>query len=116
MSIQRMGTTARWSDAVIFNQTVYTVEVANSADADLRTQAEEVLNNLANTLAQNQSDKSRLLMCTVYLDDIRQIDIFNEIWERWLPSGCAPVRACVQARLAKPYYLVEVQAIAAINV
>ncbi|MGL5311508.1 MAG: RidA family protein, partial [Plesiomonas shigelloides] len=33
-SIERIGTTARWSDIVIHNQTVYLVEVPSQLDAD----------------------------------------------------------------------------------
>ncbi len=116
MTIQRQGTTARWSDAVIHNGTLYTVEVANSLDAGIETQTQEILSNLESTLQKNNSDKSRLLMCTIYLDDIRDIEVFNAAWDVWVPKGTAPVRACVQARLAKPGYRVEIQAIAAINV
>jgi enamine deaminase RidA (YjgF/YER057c/UK114 family) len=32
----------------------------------------------------------------------------NEVWTKWLPEGAAPVRACVQAELADPRYLVEI--------
>jgi len=115
MTIQRFGTTSRWSDAVICNGSLYTVEVANTLSADIATQSQEVLANLQTTLEKHLSDKSRLLMCTIYLDDIRDIDAFNAVWDVWVPAGTAPVRACVQARLAKSAYRVEVQAIAAVN-
>ncbi len=116
MNVIRSGTTTRWSDAVIHNNTLYTVEVANSMDADIHQQSEEVLANLLTTLLKNGSDKTHLLMCTIYLDDIREIDAFNAVWDAWVPAGTAPVRACVQARLAKPSYRVEIQAIAALKV
>lgn len=115
MTISRLGTTTRWSDCVCHNQTAYLVEVANTLTADLSTQTREVLANVEATLARVGSDKSRLLMVTIYLDDIRQIELFNQVWDNWIPQGFAPVRACVQARLAKPEYLVEVQAIAALK-
>lgn len=113
MGITRIGTTQRWSDIVIHNRTVYVVEVAASADADLETQAREVLEQLAASLERADSDKTRLLMVTVWLKDIGEIDIFNRHWDAWVPAGCAPVRACVQAALAKPGYRVEIQAMAA---
>ena len=56
-----------------------------------------------------------LLMVTVYLADIRDIDCFNRYWDAWVPAGHAPVRACVQAALAHPGYRVEIQATAAIT-
>jgi enamine deaminase RidA (YjgF/YER057c/UK114 family) len=32
----------------------------------------------------------------------------NKVWSAWLPEGGAPARACVQAVLADPHYLVEI--------
>ena len=40
-------------------------------------------------------------------------DAMNEVWDAWLPAGSAPSRACVQARLAKPGYKVELVVVAA---
>src|SRR4051812_17698621 len=98
--INRIGTTARWSDLVIHNGTVYVVEVPASVEADLTTQAHEVLASLEASLAQAGSSKARMLMATIYLDDIRDLEAWNAVWDAWVPPGTAPVRACVQARLA----------------
>jgi enamine deaminase RidA (YjgF/YER057c/UK114 family) len=32
----------------------------------------------------------------------------NEVWDAWVPSGCAPTRATVQSQLAAPDLLVEI--------
>jgi len=113
MPIQRQGTTARWSDAVIHNGTVYCVEVAANPEQDLPAQTRQVLQQLEVTLAKAGSNSSRLLSVTIFLKDIEQIGAFNEIWDTWVPPGSAPSRACVQARMADPTYLVELQVIAA---
>ncbi len=113
MAIERIGVQTRWSDMVVHNGTVYVVEVPVSADADLTTQTKEVLASLEDSLRQAGSSKSNLLMVTIYLDDIRGLDTFNAVWDAWVPRGAAPVRACVQARLGKPGYQVELQVIAA---
>ncbi len=114
MGITRVGTTARWSDVVIFNNVLYTVEVPNTLDAGLKDQTKEVLNSIAKILSDNGSDKKHILSVTIYLKDISQIDEFNQIWDKWLPLGSAPVRACVEAKLANPKYLVEIQLSAAV--
>ena len=114
MGITRVGTTARWSDVVIFNNVLYTVEVPSVLDAGLRDQTKEVLTNIAKVLIENGSDKKNILNVTIYLKDIAQIDEFNQIWDKWLPLGSAPVRACVEAKLANPGYLVEIQLSAAV--
>ncbi|MNS83965.1 Endoribonuclease L-PSP [compost metagenome] len=53
-------------------------------------------------------------MANIYLKDIGDIAAFNAQWDAWIPTGTAPVRACVQARLAHEGYKVEVQLTAAI--
>jgi enamine deaminase RidA (YjgF/YER057c/UK114 family) len=113
MSITRIGTTTRWSDLVIHNGTLYVVEVPESLEAGITRQTEEVLASLEASLRQAGSSKDRLLSVTIYLDDVRDLEAFNAVWDAWVPAGCAPVRACVQARLAKPGYKVELQVIAA---
>jgi enamine deaminase RidA (YjgF/YER057c/UK114 family) len=115
VKIERHGTGTRWSDMVVHAGTLYVVEVPATAEADLATQTREVLASLEDSLRQAGSSKSRLLMVTIYLDDIRGLDDFNAIWDGWVPPGTAPVRACVQARLGKPGYKVELQVIAAVG-
>ena len=79
MGIIRIGTTARWSDVVIFNNVLYTVEVPTNLDAGLKDQTKEVLNSIAKILSDNGSDKKHILSVTIYLKDIAQIDEFNQI-------------------------------------
>ncbi len=111
--LTRVGTTKRWSDAVIFNNTIYLVEVPSTLSDSLRDQSIELLNLVEKALVQYGSDKKHMISVTIYLRDISQIDIFNEVWDSWIPFGCAPVRACVEAKLAHSDYQVEVQVVAA---
>jgi enamine deaminase RidA (YjgF/YER057c/UK114 family) len=113
MKIERIGVQRRWSDIVIHNGTVYVVEVPASG-ADLAAQAREVLASLEDSLQQAGSSKAHLLMVTIFLDDIRDLDAFNAVWDAWVPPGTAPVRACVEARLGKLGYRVELQVTAAV--
>ena len=108
MTIERHGTTRRYSDAVAFGSTVYLVEVAQTLDADITTQTREVLASIERTLASAGSDKSRLLQVTIYLADIGEIDAMNAVWDDWVPPGTAPARACVEAKLANPGYRIEI--------
>ena len=108
MPIQRHGTTRRYSDSVVHNGTIYLVEVPSNLDADITEQTQNLLAGVERLLAQAGSDKSRLLMVTIYLADMADYDGMNAIWDAWLPNGHAPARACVQARLAKPEYRVEI--------
>ena len=113
MKIERIGVQTRWSDIVVHAGTVYVVEIPASPQADLGVQSREVLASLEDSLRQAGSSKEHLLMVTVYLQDIRGLEEFNAIWDAWVPTAAAPVRACVQARLGNPGYKVELQVVAA---
>ena len=108
MQIQRHGSTRRYSDSVVYNGTVYLVEVPSNLDADITGQTENLLASIECLLAQAGSDKSRLLMATIYLADMADYSAMNAVWDAWLPEGSAPARACVQARLANPGFRVEI--------
>ena len=108
MHIQRHGCTRRFSDSVVHNGTVYLVEVPSNLDADITGQTENLLASIERLLAQAGSDKSRLLMATIYLADMADYSAMNKVWDAWLPEGSAPARACVQARLANPGFRVEI--------
>lgn len=113
MQIQRHGTTRRYSDSVVHNGTVYLVEVPSNPDGDIAEQTCNVLASVDSLLAQAGSARDRLLMVTVYLADMADYDAMNAVWDDWVPAGCAPTRACVQARLANPAWRVEMVVTAA---
>lgn len=113
MEIQRYGTTPRYSDSVSHGGTVYLVEVPQSFDADVGMQTREVLLSIENLLAQAGSSKERLLLVTIYLQDMADYAVMNEVWDAWVPAGTAPARACIEARLANPGYKVEMVVTAA---
>ncbi len=108
MSIERHGTTRRYSDVVVHDTTVYLVEVPQTLAADITLQTREVLASIDTLLAKAGSDKSRLLMATIYLRSMDDYAGMNEVWDDWLPVGTAPSRACIEARLANPGYRIEI--------
>lgn len=114
MSIQRHGTTRRYSDSVVHGGTVYLVEVPANLEADAAAQTADLLASVESLLAQAGSDKSRLLLATIYLADMADYDAMNAVWDAWIPEGHAPTRACVQAKLANPKYRVEMVLTAAV--
>jgi enamine deaminase RidA (YjgF/YER057c/UK114 family) len=46
--------------------------------------------------------------------DIASFAEMNAVWDAWVPAGHPPARACVEAKLAGPQYLVEIAIIAAV--
>ena len=107
MSIERFGTTRRYSDVVVHANTVYLVEVPQTLDADIRTQTREVLASVEQLLEKAGSNKSRLLQVSLYLREMADYEAMNAAWDEWVPEGTAPSRACVEARLANPGWRIE---------
>jgi enamine deaminase RidA (YjgF/YER057c/UK114 family) len=98
--IQRIGESPRWSDVVIYNGVARWVEVANDMTADVRSQVAQVLQQIDSTLEQIGSDRHSLLEIMIYLADLADAAVLNELWDAWVPRGHAPIRACVQAGLS----------------
>jgi enamine deaminase RidA (YjgF/YER057c/UK114 family) len=114
MPIIRHGVTRRYADSVVHGGTAYLVEVPPDLDVGIAEQTAGLLASAERLLAQAGSDRSHLLMVTIYLADMTDYAAMNAIWDDWLPAGCAPARACVEARLADPRMRVEMAFTAAL--
>ncbi|PZQ47273.1 MAG: hypothetical protein DI556_17520 [Rhodovulum sulfidophilum] len=84
-------------------------EVADDPEANITVQTEQVLAKIDALLAEAGTDKTALLGAYVWLPDIGDFAAMNAVWDAWLPEGGAPVRACVEAKLADPRLKVEIQ-------
>lgn len=98
--IIRIGVSRRWSDVVIHCGVARWVEVAEDRSGDTRSQIDQVLRQMDVTIAQVGSDKTRLLEVLIFLADLNDAPILNELWDDWVSGGNPPIRACVQAGLA----------------
>jgi enamine deaminase RidA (YjgF/YER057c/UK114 family) len=112
MKIQRLNPTSRWSDATVCNGLIHFVEVPEDTSADITDQVRQIFAQAEATLTKCASDKSRLLSATIYITDIANVPVLNSEWERWLPEGCAPSRACLKVELLNPHMLVEIAFVA----
>lgn len=110
--IERIGVTRRWSDVVIHQGTAHFVEVADDPNQDVRGQISQILAQIDSRLALFGSDRTRMLQVLIYLADLSDGPTLNELWDRWVPEGHAPARACVQVGLSAGY-LVEMVVTAA---
>jgi len=115
MTIARLHTGQRMSQAVIHNNTIYLAgQVADAAKGkSVAEQTKEILATVDRLLAEAGSDKTRLLSTTIYLADMSTFAEMNGVWDAWVPVGGAPARATVEAKLAAPPYAVEIACIAA---
>ena len=115
MNIARHHTGARMSQMVIHGDTIYLAgQVASDTTADITTQTQQVLDKIDALLAEARSDKSKILTVQIWLANIAHFRQMNSVWDAWVAEGNTPARACIEARLATPDYLVEVGVIAAL--
>ena len=115
MGIQRINPSPRWSDVTIFNETAYFVEVAADSSGDIHAQISQVLTQAEQTLLGVGSDKSRILSVTIYITDLKYLEVLIPLWENWLPENSAPSRACIKVELVDPSLLLEIAFVAATN-
>lgn len=78
---------------------------------DIRAQTVQTLNNVISVLAEGGAGPDDVLKCNVYLKDIGDFQAMNEIFAQVFPTD-PPARTTVQALLAEPEMLVEIEAIA----
>lgn len=114
MSITRLHVGKTLSEVAIHNGTVYLAgQVPEDLAQDIVGQTREVLGHIDRLLAEANSDKSRILMCQIFIADMAHFEGMNKAWNEWVADGNAPPRATVQAKLAKPEWLVEMVVTAA---
>jgi enamine deaminase RidA (YjgF/YER057c/UK114 family) len=113
MTIKRIQTGPRMSQAVIHNKTVYLAgQVA--AGTTVAIQAREILATIDALLAEAGTDKSRLLSATIWLTDMATFAEMNAVWQSWVIPGETPARATVlSTHLASAEYRIEIAVIAA---
>jgi enamine deaminase RidA (YjgF/YER057c/UK114 family) len=128
----------RMSKIVIYNGTVYisgqtdsTASDSTCAKSDLlgkplpsflthlshlfcsltvKGQTENVLAKVDDLLNQAGTSKSDLLTANIWLKEIdSDFKEMNAVWNDWLDPNNKPVRATVEARMARPEILVEIQ-------
>jgi len=112
--MEYLESNARYSKAVVHGDTVYLAgQVAQDAGADIGEQTRQVLAQIDALLAQCGTDKSRIVSALLLLQDMRDLPAVNTVWDAWVVPGRPPARTPMEARLADPRFLVEVQVVAA---
>lgn len=116
-SIQRIGVKdPRMSKVVVHNGTVYMSGQTDTTLPEIEGQTKVVLAKIEDLLAKAGTSKSNLLSATIWLKDIdRDFKPFNGVWCDWVDPDNKPVRATVQAPMARPEILVEIQVTAAVK-
>lgn len=114
MEIKRLHVGKTLSEVAIHNGTVYLAgQIAEDLTQNIEGQTREVLGHIDRLLNEAGSDKSRILMCQIYIADMKDFSGMNTVWNEWVAEGNSPPRATVEAKLAKPEWLVEMVIMAA---
>ncbi len=113
--VQRFDVGARLSEMAVHNGVCYLAgQVAADNTQDISGQTQQVLAAIDALLARAGTDKSKLLMCQIFIADLAEFAAMNAVWDAWVPAGNAPPRATVQAALAKLPWRIEIVATAAL--
>ena len=115
MSVTRKHSGPRMSQIVVHGDTVYLAgQVALDAPgASVADQTRDILQRIDQYLEEAGSSKSKSLAATIWLSDMDTFNEMNEVWDAWIDPDHPPARACVEARLAAPVFLVEIRVTAA---
>ena len=81
---------------------------------DVRAQTVQTLANVEAVLKEGGAELSDVVKCNVYLKDMKDFQIMNEVFAKLFPDN-PPARTTVQTPMAEPEMLVEIEAIAYIG-
>jgi len=115
MSIQRLHSGPRMSQAVIHGGIVYLAGQVGAPGEDVEAQTRAVLASVDSLLAEAGTDRSRILQATIWLADMADFAVMNKVWEEWIGGAHAPARATGEVKLATPDYKVEIIVTAALS-
>lgn len=105
----------RMSQIAVHNGTVYlSGQVPSDATQGMRGQTEQVLARIDELLAEAGTSKQQLISAQVWVTDMGEFADMNTAWDAWVAPGRPPVRAAVEAKLAKPEWKVEIMVVAAL--
>lgn len=113
MKIERYEVNKRMSRAVVAGETIYLCGQVGNPQDDIMGQTLGALQRIEALLQSNGSDKEHLLYVQIFLSDMKNFDGMNAVYDNWVVPGCQPARACLEAKMCNPEYLVEIIAIAA---
>jgi reactive intermediate/imine deaminase len=81
------------------------------AGPDVAAQTRQAIDNLRAILEAGGSSLGQLVKTTVFLSDLRTFDEMNAVYRELIPEP-RPGRSTIEARLARPDLLVEIEGIA----
>lgn len=108
MTITRIKSSKRMSQAVIHGDTVYLSGQVGAPGKSVTMQTAAILKQIEDLLEETGSGKSLILSATIWLADMADFEEMNLVWDAWVESADAPARATGEAKLATADYRVEI--------
>jgi enamine deaminase RidA (YjgF/YER057c/UK114 family) len=105
--IERMDVGTRMSKIVKHNGVAYLCGQVGEGDS-VGDQTRNCLERVDALLEKAGSSREKILQAIVWLADMEDFGEMNSVWDRWVPEGHAPARACGEAKLARPELKVEI--------
>ena len=117
MTIKRIHGGKRISRVVVHNGIAYLAGILalQKRGESVAEQTRDILALIDRLLAEAGTDKTRLLTANIWLADIRKAEEMNEVWDEWVPEGCAPARATVEGKPTLAGHDVKIAVTAAID-
>ena len=107
-----------YSQAVIYDQTIYcSGQIAldpvsgDLVGDDAGEQIERVMENVGKILEASGSEWDNVLKCTLYITDMGDFSLVNEVYGRYFPSA-APAREVVEVKALPKGAMVKLSCIA----
>ncbi|MEM7709779.1 MAG: RidA family protein [Pseudomonadota bacterium] len=97
----------RMSQIVTHGDMIYLAGQVGYGDG-ITAQTEDMLARVDAHLAEAGSSREHILQAVIWLADMADFAEMNAVWDAWVPEGHTPARACGEAKLATPDFLVEV--------
>lgn len=114
MTIRRIESGPRMSQAVIHGNTVYLAGQVGTPGKSVADQTRDILATIERLLKEAGSEKSKILQAIIWMADMKDFAEMNSVWDKWIDGKDAPARATGEAKLATPEYKVEIIITAAI--
>ncbi|MCO4825643.1 MAG: RidA family protein [Amylibacter sp.] len=112
-NITRSHSNGRMSQMVVHGDTIYLAGQVAAEGESVTAQTTGILKQIDDLLAEAGSDKSKILMATIWLDDMSDFAEMNAVWDGWVSKGNEPGRAAGSAHLATAGFKVEIMITAA---
>ncbi|RRA47675.1 RidA family protein [Acidipila sp. EB88] len=117
MTIERIESNARMSQAVVHGNTVYLAgQVAYGArGGSVSEQMKDALARVDALLSEAHSAKDRILSVSVFLTDMSTFAEMNEVWDAWIDPTAPPARITLGVlALGSSDFNLEISVVAAV--